>query len=1579
MGNFKRTMVTLLACFTVLCLSIGFFPWATLTKTASADAATQAGFSDVNGNGSIDYVAFGDSVANGYGQPGYYLKMQKHEKEGHVYNESEGKCYLPNGTLVDQCTYAVFGGQYTYTTYLFGGNVAGYLVNAPEAYPSKVAAGLESATGKNVNLMNMAVSGMRIEELRLLLDKDYKGDGYTRRKFFADRTVDTAAESYFDWTRATFSGGELYLDLAKLEYSCDHNSEIQALYDDFLHDYVFEDKTFAKTNNTIKNVAEIAAEYQYAIKNADLISIGLGTNNFGTASETALYRMIGSIFNAPGPVGDTYDYNYDLEGLLAQYPTMVEFVQDVQAKLLSMLRLALGEGIYNDYIVAIQDVVDTYAYGLIGFISNYKVVLDKIHALNPNAKIVLVGATNMEYGLEFEMNGIKIPFGDIYETLIQTANLWLNNYACTFAEKPNRNSVYFAQPETSPEVIMNDIGNGIWNRYVVSYMTNDIASRFNQAGFTQQVFAQLLNVLGMKYDYVGEYDLNDMDLLAAAFEKIVAAFAPGAIDVSLLRFGRNEQRYPYVLLPDNSVLNNDLTGLLQVYDVAMQLLTAMEKSAREITTIDLTAVAGLMFDNNRLGSMLSDPTQYESEDAQQFLYFFARMMFASAAGVHPSQTGSTTIANEIIDTLVNDVTAAERLEEKIEIIKTTYVTAVREAIANTFSSQVVGTIDAIGKWFNNNGYDKKVIEYAFKLQAAIDNNTPNVAKQVIGEALAEIQSIKAEAIAPESYTVNEDSYYVSIGDSQITGHGLTGYENYGYNTYVEGAAPYELAKALFGEEAQSRYKQLCMGGLRADDLRWILDPSFAADAYSTNYVLGNLSSYAGATTVEQAREIFVSELQKADLISLSIGGGNITTYVGQQINNVLSTGNRPLYTNDWSRYLTAEGEPKVLGIIENVAGLAIQKLGLPVDGEGYAEFMGKRVHVETLIKVTVESVIYGYFGFSVNLPEVVELVQEINPTAKLLVLGYFNPVDEMTVTLGEGEGAIVLPVGQFVSQFVKLTNTQTSLLSLMNDSVTYVDVKDASCFFDKTVQEGGDVTIMDYMGAVFQNSHLTHADLDGHAYIKNQMLAGLTVTCAHVWTNACDAICNTCGHTRTPSDHVYDNACDADCNVCGEERTPSDHVYTDCEDEICNVCGEIRVKPGHDWDDDCDTDCNNCDVTREVPHVWDNACDAECNACGHTRTPSDHVWTNACDADCNVCGQERTPSDHVWTNDCDADCNVCGQERTPSDHVWTNACDADCNVCGERRTPSDHVFDNDCHDQSCNVCGEIARAYAEHVFDGVCDNACNNCAYTREQVPHTFDDDCQDVICNVCGHEAREAAEHVYVSDCDTGCENCAVTRTADPHTFDDDCHDQTCNLCGETARAFAEHVFDAVCDNTCNNCAYTREQAPHTFDNDCQDVICNVCGKEAREAAEHVYSAVCDVTCENCDVVRVAEPHTYAHDCSTICSVCGDVREASVAHTYDFDCDTQCNVCGEERAAEHVYDHNCDVDCNLCGDVRTPYEHVYDGPKDEKCNVCGFVREREVLPGFDFGCAGYVDGVIAVISLAGIALVKVIADKKRK
>ena len=41
-------------------------------------------------------------------------------------------------------------------------------------------------------------------------------------------------------------------------------------------------------------------------------------------------------------------------------------------------------------------------------------------------------------------------------------------------------------------------------------------------------------------------------------------------------------------------------------------------------------------------------------------------------------------------------------------------------------------------------------------------------------------------------------------------------------------------------------------------------------------------------------------------------------------------------------------------------------------------------------------------------------------------------------------------------------------------------------------------------------------------------------------------------------EHIYDNACDTECNSCGQERTPSEHVYDNEYDTTCNVCGEER-------------------------------------------------------------------------------------------------------------------------------------------------------------------------------------------------------------------------------------------------------------------------------------------------------------------------------------------------------------------------------------------------------------------------------------
>lgn len=162
--------------------------------------------------------------------------------------------------------------------------------------------------------------------------------------------------------------------------------------------------------------------------------------------------------------------------------------------------------------------------------------------------------------------------------------------------------------------------------------------------------------------------------------------------------------------------------------------------------------------------------------------------------------------------------------------------------------------------------------------------------------------------------------------------------------------------------------------------------------------------------------------------------------------------------------------------------------------------------------------------------------------------------------------------------------------------------------------------------------------------------------------------------------HTYDNACDAVCNVCGATRTPAEHVYTSrvttaatCGAEgvrtyTCSVCGDtyteaIAATGAHTYDNACDTDCNGCGAVRTITHVYvvvvttAPTCGADgvrtytCSVCGDNYTEAiaatgAHTYDNACDAACNACGGIRTPADHVYSADCDVTCNVCGAERT---------------------------------------------------------------------------------------------------------------------------------------------------------------------------------------------------------------------------------------------------------------------------------------------------------------------------------------------
>ena len=116
--------------------------------TISAAADNIGGVNTVNSSSkeTLNYVSLGASNVNGYGMHGYL------EEEVYEY------------PLLKEQT-----------------NIYGYKQDTPGSYPVLIKDALSSKY--NVNLSQLAMSSMRAEEVRFLLDDSFKGDAYTDWRF----------------------------------------------------------------------------------------------------------------------------------------------------------------------------------------------------------------------------------------------------------------------------------------------------------------------------------------------------------------------------------------------------------------------------------------------------------------------------------------------------------------------------------------------------------------------------------------------------------------------------------------------------------------------------------------------------------------------------------------------------------------------------------------------------------------------------------------------------------------------------------------------------------------------------------------------------------------------------------------------------------------------------------------------------------------------------------------------------------------------------------------------------------------------------------------------------------------------------------------------------------------------------------------------------------------------------------------------------------------------------------------------------------------------------------------------------
>jgi len=915
---------------------------------SAAPMVFAAEVTDTRDDGVINYVSLGASNVNGYGLRGYI----------------QGGDEIMDAAAMDWKIKA-------------GANVLGYGSAATESYPLLVANAL------GAKLDQMAISSMRVEEVRILLDNDYYGDSYSDWRFVGDG-------KWFDIATAHTGG--------------------------------------------VGGIAELRADYQAKIANADLVTVDIGANNFGVYISHQL----------------TSNHSYDNDIALTD-PGFAEDYEEAKAYVKELVAEYAPQ--FTELLESYDELIDTMTYALVGFCINFDVVMEKIYELNPDATVVAVSIQNLMNGYKAKVPGVDgvVPLGDLFGALVNAANIYIA------------------------------VGSPYADRYYCADVRQDGRVEF----FLEDLIA-----------YNGDPSTLDINIIDCfnIYDGSPGRTYDSGIHVKYMLDKQTNGQYTEAMLN-------------AAYDAVASILQA----AAKVEVIDLDVLSG----------------SRAAEDALEAA--FTREILSAVEGAMKGQTDYV-LPENFFETLATEANVPVIMLESVAAIY------VRTDIGNSFfghpnpdghkeiTSAVLSAIED-----GTTGKDIMMHE----LELAIKQLSAFVEKDMKEEGGFLYDATHGE------YEVSSDSYYVSLGDSTVTGMNAgpngnpEGYGNWGYKTMVPASFSYKLAEKL-GLDTETQYIQLALAGTRTNDLRYILDESFTPDAYTLGRTMERIEDYAGG--IDAMRADYKAALAKADLVTLSIGNCNLSDFVSTQINGLMAellrsnktltdllNGNlgsqiKPmlqkyidvdatLYELDWDTYLGADGM-KLVGAVLNEAKSILRGSGVPENitldvgemiqpmldeqfGKGLVTVTIKLdIPVHELAEKIVEFYLYGYVTHVMSCNDVVDKIHELSD-AQLVLLGQYNPMDELVISV-EGKE---LPAGEFAGYVFKAMSAGGLIKAMTSEKTTFVSIYDVESNLDRAIKEEGNVRdALAYLSGMSSMNSDLHAVAEGHTYMAEQVYKALDIT-----------------------------------------------------------------------------------------------------------------------------------------------------------------------------------------------------------------------------------------------------------------------------------------------------------------------------------------------------------------------------------------------------------------------------------------------------------------------------------------------------
>ncbi|MBR0364245.1 MAG: hypothetical protein IJH58_03735 [Clostridia bacterium] len=224
--------------------------------------------------------------------------------------------------------------------------------------------------------------------------------------------------------------------------------------------------------------------------------------------------------------------------------------------------------------------------------------------------------------------------------------------------------------------------------------------------------------------------------------------------------------------------------------------------------------------------------------------------------------------------------------------------------------------------------------------------------------------------------------YAVLGDSIPTGYSLPGYRFAGKATAVWPVVPGSYPEHVKWGAHASHIYMMAHSGYRTADIRRVLDPSFGGDYFNGR----RLPTYPDSMKVdvaklEQLRGEVIHHLRQADLITLNVGGNDVFQFL--------------LILRDMIR--------EDLVAVEDLQNLPA--LSPETTLKDIRQLAGNSDTLYRILEMELKSV----QDFYTNFDAIVRRIHEINPRARLLVLGVYNPLDNFKVG-GVSANLLIEPV-----------------------------------------------------------------------------------------------------------------------------------------------------------------------------------------------------------------------------------------------------------------------------------------------------------------------------------------------------------------------------------------------------------------------------------------------------------------------------------------------------------------------------------------------------------------------------------------